>query len=111
MSDPTPIAVPEALRPLVDHAPDTLEALRTMRLDLERLSGLDERSIELVRMGAAVAQRAPRATHVAHVKRALAIGMTKDEIWGAVMAVAPLVGVPALLDAIPSIAAGLEEAE
>ncbi|NIR36871.1 MAG: hypothetical protein GWN79_09300 [Actinobacteria bacterium] len=45
------------------------------------------------------------------MRRALAIGMTVDEIWGAVMAVAPLVGVPALLEAIPSIAAGLEELE
>ncbi len=108
MSEPTPISVPEALRPLVDHAPETLEALRTMRLELERLSGLDERSIELVRIGAAIAQGAPADTHASHVRRALDIGMTPAEIWGAVMAVAPLVGVPALLDAIPAIGAALE---
>jgi alkylhydroperoxidase/carboxymuconolactone decarboxylase family protein YurZ len=108
MSDPTPIHVPEELRPLVDHRPEVLEILRSMRVDLERLSGLDEARIELIRLGTAIGLGAPAATYVSHVRRAVGVGVTVDDIWGAVLAVAPLVGVPRLLEAVPAIAAALE---
>ena len=109
MSEPSPVNVPEELLPLVEHQPRVLEILRSMRVDLEELSGLDEGRIELIRLGAAIGLGAPTATFEAHVQRALSVGVTSDEIWGAVMAAAPLVGVPRLLEAIPSIAASLGE--
>lgn len=100
---PVPISVPAELAPLVRHQPEVLEVLRRQRLDLERLSGLSERDIELVRLGAALGLGAPPATYLAHVERARAVGVRPEEVWGIVMAVAPLVGVPRLLAAIPSI--------
>ena len=61
--EPTPIAVPDGLRGL---DPAAVSALRDARVELERLSGLDERTIELVRLGALSAEAARRANARAH---------------------------------------------
>ena len=100
MAEPTPIAVPPALQGL---DPEAVAVLRDARVSLERLSGLDERSIELVRFGALIALAAPADSIRAHVDRARAIGMSDEEVWGAVLAVATLVGVPRLIAAVPEI--------
>jgi alkylhydroperoxidase/carboxymuconolactone decarboxylase family protein YurZ len=103
--DPTPIPVPDGLRGLPLEA---IDALREVRLELERQSGLDERTIELTRIGALVALGAPEDAIGAHVSRALAAGIAAEEIWGSVLAVAPLVGVPRLIGAVPAIRAALD---
>ena len=103
--EPTPIPVPDGLRGL---PPEAIAALRDARLTLEQLSGLDERTIELTRIGALVALGAPAESLGAHVSRALAIGVEADEIWGSLLAVAPLVGVPRLIGAVPPIRAALD---
>lgn len=105
MVEPTPIPVPDGLRGL---PPEAIDALREMRVALEGLSGLDERSIELARLGALVALGAPAESLGAHVTRALSIGVGAEEVWGSVLAVAPLVGVPRLISAVPAIRAALE---
>src|SRR6516225_73922 len=104
MAEPTPIAVPPALQGL---DPEAVGALRDARVALERLSGLDERSIELVRFGALIALGAPPESVRAHVDRARSIGMSDDEVWGAALAVATLVGVPRLTAAVAGIRAAL----
>lgn len=103
--EPTPIPVPDGLRGL---PPEAIDALRDVRVQLEGLSGLDERAIELTRLGALVALGAPAESIGAHVSRALAAGVAPDEIWGSVLAVAPLVGVPRLIGAVPAIRAALD---
>lgn len=104
--EPTPIPVPDGLRGL---DPAAIAALRDLRVELERLSGLDERAIELARLGALIALGAPADSLEAHVRRARTIGLPDEEVWGTVMAVAPLVGVPRLIGAIPAIRSALEE--
>ncbi len=105
MTEPTPIPVPDGLRGL---PPEAVDALRELRVALEGLSGLDERSIELARLGALVALGAPAESLGAHVTRALTIGVSAEDVWGSVLAVAPLVGVPRLIGAVPAIRAALE---
>lgn len=107
MDRPTPIVAPVALQGLIDHDPGAVAALRDLREDLERRSGLDERTIELVRLGVMVALAAPDESVGAHVARALTIGVTPSDIWGVVMAVAPLVGVPKIVATAPAITAAL----
>lgn len=107
MDEPTPIRPPSALQGLIDHDAGAVAALKSMREELERRSGLDERTIELTRLGVMVALAAPEESVAAHVQRALAIGVTADEIWGVVMAVAPLVGVPRIVATAPAITAAL----
>ena len=103
--DATSIPVPDALSGL---APEAIEALRGLRLELERLSGLDVRTIELTRIGALVALGAPAESIEAHVTRARAAGVSAEDVWGSVLAVAPLVGVPRLIGAVPAIRAALD---
>ena len=106
---PIPISVPEELRPLIAHSPDVLEVLRSQRVELERLSALSERDIEMIRLGTAIGLGAPEATYRAHVERAVSAGVTKSEIWGVVMAAVTLTGVPRILQAIPAIGEALEK--
>jgi len=106
---PTPIAVPSALAGLAAHDPKAVTALRTMREDLESRSSLDEATIELVRIGALVALGAPEESLVVHVRRLRDLGVPAADVWSALTAVAPLVGVPALIRATPAIAAGLHD--
>jgi alkylhydroperoxidase/carboxymuconolactone decarboxylase family protein YurZ len=103
--EPTPIAVPDGLRGL---APEAVAALRDARVALERLSALDEATTELVRIGTLVGLGAPEESVAAHVARARAIGVADDDVWGAVLAVATLVGVPRLVSAVPAVRAALE---
>jgi 4-carboxymuconolactone decarboxylase len=102
--EPTPISVPAGLTGL---DPEAVAALRDARVTLERLSRLDERSIELARFGALIALGAPSESLRAHVERARTIGLSEQEVWGAVLAVATIVGVPRLVAAIPEIRAAL----
>jgi alkylhydroperoxidase/carboxymuconolactone decarboxylase family protein YurZ len=97
--------VPDALRGL---DPDALAALRDARVELERLSGLDERTIELVRLATLVALAAPAEAIAAHVERGRAVGVSDDEVWGALLAIATLVGVPRLVGAVPAVRAAVE---
>jgi alkylhydroperoxidase/carboxymuconolactone decarboxylase family protein YurZ len=103
--DPTPIPVPDGLRGL---DPAAIAALRNVRLALEELSMLDERTIELARLAALIALGAPEESIVTHVTRAKGGGVSSEDVWGVVLAVAPLVGVPRLIGAIPAIRAALE---
>lgn len=105
MTEPTPIPVPDGLRGL---PPEAIDALREARLRLEELSGLGERETELTRIGALVALGAPAESIGAHVTRALAAGVSAEDVWGSVLAVAPLVGVPRLIGAVPAVRAALD---
>jgi alkylhydroperoxidase/carboxymuconolactone decarboxylase family protein YurZ len=107
MDQPTPIVAPPALQGLIDHDAGAVAALRELREELERRSGLDERTIELTRLGVLIALGGPAESVAAHVRRAREIGLGVDEIWGVVMAVAPLVGVPRIVATAPAITAAL----
>lgn len=108
---PTPITVPGALAGLAAHDPGVIAALRGMREELEARSSLDERTIELVRIGAMVALGAPDESLATHVRRLRQAGADDADVWSALTAVAPLVGVPALVRAAPVVQAVLDEVE
>ena len=110
MSGPTPIEVPAGLRGLAGHDPGTIDDLRTLRESLEARSSLDERTMELVRLAVMVAIRAPEGSIAAHVKRLARMGAPTEDVWSVLLAIAPLVGVPALIDAGPKFEAALEQA-
>ncbi len=108
MPEPTPIAVPTELEGLNDATPGLISALRDARVAGETGSSLDEREIELVRIGALVALGAPAASFRTHVTRALSAGASVDEVWGSVAAIATLAGVPRLIASAPHISAAIE---
>lgn len=102
--EPTPIRVPAGLQGLLEHDPTVIELLRDQRIALEARSGLDERTIELVRLGTMVGIAAPPDAIASHVTRLLDLGADVATIYGAVIAVIPLVGVPRLVGAGSAIA-------
>lgn len=103
--EPTPIPVPDDLLGL---DPAGVAALRDARVALERLSALDEPTTELVRLGALVALGAPAGSLAAHVARAREVGVPDEDVWGVLLAVATIVGVPRLVAATPAIRSALE---
>lgn len=107
--EPTPIDVPPGLRGLAGYDPSIIDILRGMREALEARSALDERTTELVRLGTLVGIGAPADAIAAHVRRLRAQGAGAAEVWSAVLAVAPLVGVPRLVAAGPAIESALTE--
>ncbi|MFV0463510.1 MAG: carboxymuconolactone decarboxylase family protein [Nostocoides sp.] len=107
MDDPTPIVPPPGLQGLIDHDPGAVDALRELREELERRSGLDERTIELARFAALLALGGPVESIGAHVRRARETGVEPGEFWGVVLAVAPLIGVPRLVATVPAVTAAL----
>lgn len=109
MGSPSPMEVPPELEGLLEHDPEVVAALRDARITLEKRNDLNEREVELVRIAALVALGAPDASLSSHVKRARSAGASAGDVWGAVTAVATLVGVPRLVQAVPAIAAALED--
>jgi len=104
------MSIPEELSGLAAHDPRVLDALRDARVMLEDGS-LDEREIELVRIGTLIALGAPAGSYRSHVRRARAAGASAADVWSAVTAVATLVGVPRLVGAVPEITAALAETD
>ena len=94
----------------MEAVPGLIAGLRDARVAGENAAPLDEREIELVRVATLVALGAPEASFRSHVARALEAGADAADVWGAVGAVATLVGVPKLLHATPFIQAAIEDA-
>jgi alkylhydroperoxidase/carboxymuconolactone decarboxylase family protein YurZ len=67
------------------------------------LSALDPKTDGLVRIGALVAAGADVPEYTSVVGAALAAGVTADEVLGAVIAVAPIVGSAPVVSATPAL--------
>ena len=111
IGDPAPIPVPPELEAFAEAIPGIVAALRDSRIVGETSGSLDEREIELIRVGTLVALGAPISSFRAHVSRAVRAGATDQDVWSAVGCVATLVGVPRLLEAAPLISEALESAD
>jgi alkylhydroperoxidase/carboxymuconolactone decarboxylase family protein YurZ len=70
-------------------------------------SGLDPRGHALARLGALIALDAPPPSYMNVVEHALAAGVTRDEIAGALVALLPVVGVARCVSAAPNLALAL----
>lgn len=97
----------ELLRRLAIQDESVIPRTPMMRTDITDTPWLQQRPQALVRLGALVALGACVVSYQAAVTDALAAGATAQEIVGALIAVAPLVGVPRVTAAAPVIAAAL----
>jgi 4-carboxymuconolactone decarboxylase len=71
------------------------------------LSGLDDRTHALVRIGALVAQDAAPPSFMGSVEAALKAGASYDEIVGVLVAILPVVGVARVVSAAPNLGLAL----
>jgi 4-carboxymuconolactone decarboxylase len=94
----------ERLHRLVLQDEDVIESLFGTRLDNLEASGLDPKIHALVRLGALLAIGAAPVTFHSNVEEALAAGATYEEIVGALIAVAPVIGLARVISATPEIA-------
>lgn len=94
----------ERLRRLGIQDEDVIESLFATRFDNIDASGLDPKTHALVRLGALVALGAAPVSFQSNVEAALAAGATDDEIVGALIAVAPVIGLARVVSATPKVA-------
>jgi alkylhydroperoxidase/carboxymuconolactone decarboxylase family protein YurZ len=71
------------------------------------ISGLDQKTHALVRLGASLAIEAAASSYQANVEMALAAGASVDEIVGTLLAVAPDIGLVRAVAAAPELALAL----
>jgi 4-carboxymuconolactone decarboxylase len=94
----------ERLRRLGIQDEDVIESLFATRLDNLDASGLDPKTHALVRLGALLAIGAEPVSFYRAVEAGLVAGATDDEILGALIAVAPLIGMARVISATPKVA-------
>ena len=75
-----------------DH-PEVFDTLEQLGVTLRRTGPLDERVAHLVKLAAAAAVRSEGAVH-SHVRRALAAGVSREEIEHALLLLIPTIGMP-----------------
>lgn len=86
---------------------DVLVAAILANESSREVSGLDAKAHALVRLGTTVAVDGSQSSYQRAVDRALAAGVTTDEIVGALVAVLSLTGVPRATSAAPKLGLAL----
>jgi 4-carboxymuconolactone decarboxylase len=95
------------LRSLALNDESVLASLLGARLDPDELSGLDAKTLALVRLGAVVALGASPVTYQWATQAALAAGASDEEVVGTLTAVAPVSGLTRAVLAAPELAIAL----
>jgi alkylhydroperoxidase/carboxymuconolactone decarboxylase family protein YurZ len=94
----------DSLRRLALHDEDWIASLLAIDVRDVAASGLDARTHALLRLAALMALGAPPVSYQSSVEAALAAGATADEVVGALIAVAPIIGLPRVISSVPRIA-------
>jgi alkylhydroperoxidase/carboxymuconolactone decarboxylase family protein YurZ len=97
----------ERLRSLALNDEHFARSVLGIELDTADVSRLDAKTHALIRLGALLAVDAAPSSYQASVEAASAAGATVDEIVGAVIAVAPTVGLARVVSAAPELALAL----
>ncbi len=82
-----------------DDYPDFIEAVENLGESIRASGPLDEFTVQLVQLAAAVAARSEGAVH-SHVRRAREEGASDDEIRHAIILLTSTVGFPAVMAAL-----------
>lgn len=95
----TETPVPTRFTELKQRYPKLFEAIEALGQAVRSEGPLDEKTTQLVQLGAACALRSEGAVH-SHVRRALAAGATPDEIYHAIVVLASTIGFPNVVAAL-----------
>ena len=98
------LAHEENLRRLALNDEDWIASVLAMDVREVAPSGLDARTHALLRLAALMALGAPPVSYQSSVEAALAAGATADDVVGALIAVAPIIGLPRVISSVPRIA-------
>lgn len=97
----------DRLRSLAMNDEGFVQSVLGIELDTIEASGLDPKTHALVRIGAMLAVDAAPSSYQAGVDTALAAGATIDDVVGALVAVAPTIGLARIVSAAPELALAL----
>jgi 4-carboxymuconolactone decarboxylase len=100
-------ATKDVLSGLAKGDTDVLEEALELRETFQENSGLDPHAFGLVKIAALIALEAPPASYLWQVPNALDAGVTPQEILGVLRAIAPQVGGPRVVSAVPEIMVAL----
>jgi alkylhydroperoxidase/carboxymuconolactone decarboxylase family protein YurZ len=84
-----------------------LDLLGTMTAASIEASGLDERTLMLVRLAALIGVDAPPASYLMNLAAGRAVGLDEKSVRDVLAAVAPIVGTPHVVSALSKIARAL----
>ena len=91
--------LPQNFQKLQDDYPEYMSAVADLGRAVREAGPLDEKTVNLVQLGAAAAQRLEGAVH-SHARRALAAGATLDEVRHALIVLTSTIGFPAVAAAM-----------
>ncbi|MBW2465681.1 MAG: carboxymuconolactone decarboxylase family protein [Deltaproteobacteria bacterium] len=84
---------------LLDKFGPVMEKHQDLGKALREAGPIDEKTSQLIQLGAAAASRAEGSVH-SHVKRALTAGATQDEIYHTIILLTSTIGFPAVAAAL-----------
>ncbi len=91
--------LPKNFQKLQQNYPNFMTAVANLGKAVRDVGPLDEKTINLVQLGAAAAQRLEGAVH-SHAKRAMAAGATEEELRHALIVLTSTIGFPAVAAAM-----------
>lgn len=89
----------DTYRRIQQQYPDYFAAVEALGTAVHRMGPLDERTVQLVQLGAAAATRSEGAVH-SHVRRALDAGASPEQVHHALLALTSTIGFPAVAAAL-----------
>jgi 4-carboxymuconolactone decarboxylase len=95
------------LRGLATMKPELMEGLLDLQIENIVQSGLDPKTYALVKMASLVAMNASPASYAWNVELAKGAGVTKEELAGMLIALAPTVGLARIIPAATEISFAL----
>lgn len=84
---------------LKHHYPAYMDAVEALGSAVRQVGPLDEKTVQLVQLGAAAASRSEGAVH-SHVRRARDAGATPQEVRHALLSLTSTIGFPTVVAAI-----------
>jgi len=94
-----PALKPKLYNTLQKRYPAYIEAVEALGKVVNEIGPLDEKTLQLIQLAAAAAQRAEGAVH-SHTRRALKAGITEQEIQHALIALTSTIGFPQVTAAL-----------
>jgi 4-carboxymuconolactone decarboxylase len=94
-----PSRKPKLYNTLEKRYPAYIEAVEALGKVVNEIGPLDEKTLQLIQLAAAAAQRAEGAVH-SHTRRALKAGITEQEIQHALIALTSTIGFPQVTAAL-----------
>ena len=111
MTTPTTAEVDDATRAIFTGLAlgdvEVLAEALELREVMQHRTGLDARTFGLVKIAALIALDAPPASYIWQIPNALDGGATPEDIVGVLRAIAPQVGGPRVMSAVPEIMVAL----